>query len=88
MIEIVFSESAGGSLKVAQHFGEGNYRGVSTVILGHSDGREATQGELEQARQEFERKEQEALKNIIHSSILIQMTRTYLYENTMELVGL
>ena len=48
MIEIDFSESAGGSLKVAQHFGEGKYRGVSTVILGHSDGREATQEELEQ----------------------------------------
>ena len=29
-------------------FGEGKYRGVSTVILGHSDGREATQEELEE----------------------------------------
>jgi len=65
MIEIVFSESAGGSLKVAQHFGEGKYRGVSTVILGHSDGREATQEELEQARQEFERKEQEAWEKAV-----------------------
>lgn len=60
MIEIVFSESAGGSLKVAQHFGEGKYRGVSTVIIGHSDGSVPTQEELEQARQEFERKEREA----------------------------
>ena len=65
MVEIVFSESAGGSLKVAQHFGEGKYRGVSTVILGHSDGREATQEELEQARQEFERKEQEAWEKAV-----------------------
>ena len=60
MIEIVISESAGGSLKVAQRFGEGKYRGVSTVIIGHSDGSEPTQEELEQAKQEFERKEQEA----------------------------
>lgn len=65
MIEIVFSESAGGSLKVAQHFGEGKYRGVSTVVLGHSDGREPTQEELEQARQEFERKEQEAWEKAV-----------------------
>lgn len=65
MIEIVFSESAGGSLKVAQRFGEGKYRGVSTVILGHSDGREATQEELEQAKQEFERKEREAWEKAV-----------------------
>ena len=65
MIEIVFSESAGGSLKVAQHFGEGKYRGVSTVIVGHSDGAKPTQEELEQTRQEFERKEQEAWERAI-----------------------
>ena len=65
MIEIVFSESAGGSLKVAQHFGEGKYRGVSTVVHGHSDGRAATQEELEQARQEFDRKEQEAWERAV-----------------------
>lgn len=65
MIEIVFTESAGGSLKVAQHFGEGKYRGVSTVILGHSDGSTPTQEELEQAKQEFERKEQEAWEKAV-----------------------
>ena len=65
MIEIVFSESAGGSLKVAQHFEEGKYRGVSTVILGHSDGSTPTQEELEQAKQEFERKEQEAWEKAV-----------------------
>ena len=65
MIEIVFSESAGGSLKVAQRFGEGKYRGVSTVIIGHSDGSAPTQEELEQARLEFERKEQEAWEKAV-----------------------
>ena len=65
MIEIVFSESAGGSLKVAQHFGEGKSRGVSTVIVGHSNGTKPTQEELEQARVEFERKEQEAWEKAV-----------------------
>lgn len=65
MIEVVFNESAGGSLKVAQHYGKGKYRGVSTVFIGHSDGRQATKEEIEKAKQEFERKEREAWEKAV-----------------------
>ena len=55
MIEIVFSESAGGSLKIAQHYGEGGYPGGCVgVILSHADGSEPTPAELEAAQREAE----------------------------------
>jgi hypothetical protein len=51
MIEIVFSDSACGSLKIAQHYGKGKYQGGSIgVIVSHADGSEPTQEELEVAR--------------------------------------
>lgn len=65
MIEVVFNESAGGSLKVAQHYGKGKYRGVSSVFISHSDGRQPTEEELEKAKQEFEEKEREAWENAV-----------------------
>lgn len=55
MIEIVFSDSAAGSLKVAQSLGKGKYRPAAVgVILAHGDGREATKEEIEQAQREAE----------------------------------
>ena len=63
MLEIVFSDSACGSLKLARHFGEGEYSGGGIgVLLAHSDGSEPTQAEKdealcraeEQARREWE----------------------------------
>ncbi len=60
MIEVVFNESAGGSLKCAQHFGKGRYRGVSALFLIHADGSEATTEELAQAKKEYEAKERVA----------------------------
>jgi ribonucleoside-diphosphate reductase alpha chain/ribonucleoside-triphosphate reductase len=47
MIEIVFSDSAWGGLKVAQHYGKGNYNGgaIGVCIL-HEDGRKPTREEL------------------------------------------
>lgn len=65
MIEVVFNESAGGSLKVAQHYGKGKYRGVSTVFICHSDGRQPTEEEIEKAKQEFEQKEREAWEKAV-----------------------
>ncbi|MEG0751912.1 MAG: DUF3658 domain-containing protein [Oscillospiraceae bacterium] len=51
MIEIVFNDSACGSLKMAQHYGEGKYIGGATsVILSHKDGSAPTQEELESAQ--------------------------------------
>lgn len=61
MIDIVFGESAGGSLKLAQSYGKGKYAGGCVgVILSHSDGSEPTQEEIQAAQKEAEQKEQEA----------------------------
>lgn len=54
MIEIVFGESAEGSLKVAQRYGKGKYPdGTVSVFLCHKDGCEAMDEELEVAKQEY-----------------------------------
>ena len=55
MIEIVFGDSAAGSLKVAQSFGKGKFHSAAVgVILAHGDGREATKEEIEQAKRQAE----------------------------------
>ena len=57
MIEIVFSDSACGSLKVAQHYGEGKFRGGGIgVIVSHADGSKPTKEEVEAARREAKEK--------------------------------
>ncbi|EGW39295.1 DUF3658 domain-containing protein [Desulfosporosinus sp. OT] len=57
MIEIVFSDSACGSLKMAQHYGEGKYQGGCIgVIVSHADGRKPTKEEVEAARREAKEK--------------------------------
>lgn len=64
MMEVVFSDSACGSLKVAQHYGEGPYvGGCCSVIVMHDDGREATAEEIETARREFEERERRGWEN-------------------------
>lgn len=58
MVDIVFSDSALGSLKCAMTYGRGNYVGGATsVILHYEDGRQATEKELEAARLRFEEEE-------------------------------
>lgn len=58
MIEIVFSDSAGGSLKVAQHCGAEKYcGGAVSVIISHSDISKPTKSEIQNAQREFENKE-------------------------------
>lgn len=53
MIDILFNESACGSLKVAQHYGEGKYQdGCISVFVNHSDGSKPTKEEVEAARRE------------------------------------
>jgi len=53
MIEIVFSDSACGSLKMAQRYGEGRYScGVCGVGIIHADGSKATKMELRAAQRE------------------------------------
>ena len=51
MIEIVFGDSACGSLKVAQSYGkEGDHGAVVSVILRHEDGTEPTAEEVHEAQ--------------------------------------
>lgn len=55
MIEIVFSDSACGSLKMAQHFGEGKYSGGCVgVIVSHRDGSHPTRKEIKKAKHQVE----------------------------------
>ena len=58
MIEVVFSESAEGSLKIAQGFGKGKYAGGCTsVILLREDGSPASSEETEAKRREVEERQ-------------------------------
>lgn len=60
MIDIVFSDSACGSLKAAQHCGKGEYLGGSVgVIISHHDGSEPTQEEIATAQKEAERRQRQ-----------------------------
>ncbi|AZO94893.1 DUF3658 domain-containing protein [Halocella sp. SP3-1] len=57
MINIVFSESACGSLKVAQHYGKGKYQdGCIGVFVSHTNGSKSTKEEVETARREAKEK--------------------------------
>jgi hypothetical protein len=66
VIEIVFCDSAGGSLKLAQHYGKGKYRsGSAGVIISHSDGSQPTKAEIEKAQCELEEKERRAWEKAV-----------------------
>ena len=55
MLEIVFSDSACGSLKAAQHYGQGEYQsGCIGVFVTHEDGTEATPEEIAEAQRQAE----------------------------------
>ncbi len=57
MIEIVFSDSACGSLKMAQHYGKGKYQGGSIgIIVSHTDGTKPTKAEVKAAQREAAKK--------------------------------
>lgn len=58
MIEVVFGDSACGSLKMAQHYGNGKYPGGAIgVIVSHSDGSKPTEEEIQTAQREAEERE-------------------------------
>ena len=66
MVEIVFSDSAGGCLKLAQHYGEGKYCGGAVgVIISHSDGSKPTKTEIENAQRELGEKERRAWEKAV-----------------------
>jgi len=53
IVEIVFSDSACGSLIAAQHYGEGEFQeGSIAIFVYHEDGREASKEEIEAAKKE------------------------------------
>ncbi|OPY56466.1 MAG: hypothetical protein A4E55_02105 [Pelotomaculum sp. PtaU1.Bin035] len=57
MIEIVFSDSACGGLKMAQRYGEGKYQGGCIgVIVSHADGSKPAKEEVEAAQREAKEK--------------------------------
>ncbi len=57
MIDIVFSDSACGSLKMAQHYGKGKYQdGCIGVFISHADGSKPTKEEVEVAQREAQEK--------------------------------
>lgn len=57
MIEIVFNESACGSLKIAQNYGRGKYQSGTFGVIISQDGRELTAKEIECTRREYAKKE-------------------------------
>ena len=58
MVEIVFSESAAGSLKAAQHYGDGKFKGVSVGVFStREDGSQPSAEEIEKVKKEAEEKE-------------------------------
>lgn len=66
MVEIVFGDSAAGSLKMAQGFGKGGYAGgaVSVCIL-RDDGREPTEEEIREAQQKAEEEQKKAWETAV-----------------------
>ena len=66
MTEIIFSDSACGSLKAAQHFGEGKYQnGCISVLVSHENGNRPTKEEIEAAQREAEERARLAWENAI-----------------------
>ena len=67
MMEIVFSDSAGGSLKLAQHYGEGNYKaaGCMGVIVFHADGSRPTKEEIAEAQRRAEEQDRAAWEKAV-----------------------
>ena len=63
MIEIVFSESAGGGLKQAQHCGEGPY--MDSVAVIHGAGATPTRREIREARERFEAQQRRAWERAV-----------------------
>lgn len=62
MIEIVFSESACGSLKIAQTYGKGKYRGSAiSVFMKHEDGSVPSSDEMKKAQLQAQEQEQERI---------------------------
>ncbi|MBQ7801831.1 MAG: DUF1835 domain-containing protein [Oscillospiraceae bacterium] len=66
MIEIAFTESASGGLKLAQSFGKGTYSsGCIGVVIHHEDGSAPTQAEIEEAQRRAEEQQRKRWENAV-----------------------
>lgn len=67
MIEILFGDSACGSLKMAQSYGKGEYQGGGAVgvLISHEDGRKPTKKEIDAIRREYEERERSAWESAV-----------------------
>lgn len=66
MLEIVFHDSAAGSLKCAQSYGKGQYPGgCLSVFIRYPDGTKATEEELAEAKRKAEEREREAWEKAV-----------------------
>ena len=66
MVEIVFSESACGSLKIAQTYGKGKYRGSAvSIFMRHEDGSVPSSDEMKKAQLQAQEQERIAWENAI-----------------------
>lgn len=66
MLDVVFGDSALGSLKLAQSYGKGSYLdGPIGVIVHHQDGTPATPEEIEQAKKEAEERHRRAWETAV-----------------------
>lgn len=66
MLEVVFSDSARGSLVVAQHYGAGEYHSGCIGIIGHhEDGSPLTEAEVQTEREKAEARERAAWERAV-----------------------
>ena len=76
MIEIVFGESACGSLKIAQTYGKGKYRGSAvSIFMRHEDGSVPSSDEMKKAQLQAQEQERIAWENAIKSRLLIDESK-------------
>ena len=66
MMEILFSQSAAGSLKAAQHYGVGSFKGGAIgVVIGNKDGSCTTEAAIEKMKKEAEEKARREWENAV-----------------------
>ena len=67
MVEIVFSESACGSLKIAQTYGRGKYRGSAiSVFIRHENGSVPSSNEMKEAQLQAQEQELSRISASFH----------------------
>ena len=85
MIEIVFSESACGSLKIAQTYGKGKYRGSAiSVFMRCEDGSVPSSDEMKEAQLQAQEQERIAWENAIPLGGNSSLSNRYIHRAVKE----